>query len=149
MSQEQEKAIKEISLAARMDERDLHEQVENTTNHYPFDVEWERLLGKVTAQAGLLRKRDHLHVTSKCLQLWCFQPKKKEDIEVEVREKEMGSVVPPLKRNEDLISDGPHITTPSTFAPEQGRKLHFLRFKSQFSLPASSHCLFQVFRTST
>jgi len=75
MSQEQEKAIKKTSLAARMDERDLHEQMKNTTNHYPFDVEWERFLEKVTAQIGLL-ERDHLHVTSKCLQLWCFQPKK-------------------------------------------------------------------------
>lgn len=73
---------------------------------------------------------------------------KREGIEVEVREKEMGSVVPPLRSNEDLILDGPHITTPSPFAPEHRRKFHFLRFMSKFSLPASSHCLFQVFRTS-
>lgn len=50
MSQEQEKTTKKTSLAARMGERNLHEQVENTTSHHLFDVEWERFLGKVTAQ---------------------------------------------------------------------------------------------------
>lgn len=76
MSWEQEKAIKKTSLADGMDERDLHMQVENTTSHYFFDVGWERFLGKVTAQIGLPGQRSHLHFTSKCLQLGCFQWKK-------------------------------------------------------------------------
>jgi len=76
MSQEQEKAIKKTSLAARMDETDLHVHVENTTSHYLFDVEWERFSGKVTAQIGLPRQRYYLHITGKCLQLCYFQWKK-------------------------------------------------------------------------
>lgn len=79
MSQEQEKAIKKTSLADRVDERDLHVQVENTTSHCRFDVEWERFLGKVTAQRGLPGQRYHLHITSKCLQLGCSQWKKGRD----------------------------------------------------------------------
>ena len=79
MSQEQEKAIKKTFLVARMDERGLHVQVKSTTSHYLFDVEWERFLGKVTAQMGLPGQRYHLHITSKCLQLGCFQWKKGRD----------------------------------------------------------------------
>lgn len=65
MNQEQERAIKKTSLVARMHEKGLHVQVENTTNHQPFDVEWERFLWKVTAQMGLPEQRYHLHIISK------------------------------------------------------------------------------------
>lgn len=67
MNQEQERAIKKTSLAARMHKNGLHVQVENTTNHQPFDVEWERFLWKVTAQMGLPEQRHHLHIISKYL----------------------------------------------------------------------------------
>lgn len=79
MNQEQETAIKKTSLVARMHKKGFHVQVENTTNHQPFDVEWERLLWKVTAQMGLTEQRYHLYIISKYLQLGCFQWKKGRD----------------------------------------------------------------------
>lgn len=151
MSQEQEKAIKKTSLVARMDEKGLHVQVENTTSHYLFDVEWERFLGKVTAQMGLPEQRYHLHITSKCLHLGCFHYKKGRDRGRGYCERKLDRQCssPPLtKAGEDhLISDGSHLTTPS-LAPEHGRKLCFPRFRSLFPGPASSCCLLPVFRTS-